>query len=274
MNATSHVQPLYLRHTRPSSSFDAKVARTLDHLRLAADAHPGQIVQATSLGAEDVVLTDLIWRHGLAIDVATLQTGRLHAQTLALLEQLPAHYDALQPGATHRIAAFEPETAALAAWTTQHGDDGDSAIRASIDTRKSCCGVRKLEPLQRLLAGRSAWVVGLRAEQSTDRASAHWREEDPGRDGVLRLKYSPLLDWTWGDVWHYIDQHGVPYNPLHDDFMPSIGCAPCTRAIAIGEDFRAGRWWWEDAAQKECGLHVHDDASAAPTVSALPDRRP
>jgi phosphoadenosine phosphosulfate reductase len=122
----------------------------------------------------------------------------------------------------------------------------------SIALRKSCCAIRKLEPLARMLAGRSAWVTGLRREQSANRAVVPLQEEDT--DG--RIKFNPLADWSWADIWHYIDTNDVPYNPLHDQFYPSIGCAPCTRAISPGEEFRAGRWWWEDEAAKECGLHV------------------
>jgi phosphoadenosine phosphosulfate reductase len=122
----------------------------------------------------------------------------------------------------------------------------------SVELRKACCQARKLEPLARLLAGRDAWVTGLRREQSDTRAEVPFRD----RDGQGRLKLNPIADWTWGDVWHYLSTREVPYNPLHDRFMPSIGCAPCTRAIAVGEPFRAGRWWWEDEQAKECGLHV------------------
>ena len=122
----------------------------------------------------------------------------------------------------------------------------------SIDLRKGCCGIRKLEPLSRMLAQRGAWVTGLRREQSNTRAVVPFSEtDDKGR-----AKVNPLADWSWADVWHYIRTNDVPYNPLHDQFYPSIGCAPCTRAIAVGEDFRAGRWWWEDEKAKECGLHV------------------
>jgi len=131
--------------------------------------------------------------------------------------------------------------------------NGEKAMYESIDLRKACCGIRKLEPLGRMLAERSAWITGLRREQSNNRGDMAARElDDKGR-----TKFNPLIEWTWGDVWHYVQAFNVPYNPLHDQFMPSIGCAPCTRAIAVGEDFRAGRWWWEDEAAKECGLHVH-----------------
>ena len=125
-------------------------------------------------------------------------------------------------------------------------------MRQSIDLRKACCDIRKLEPLARALLGRSAWIAGLRREQSGARAEVPFDSiDDQGR-----TKYSPLADWTLADVWQYVATNGVPYNPLHDAFFPSIGCEPCTRAVALGEDFRAGRWWWENEDAKECGLHV------------------
>jgi phosphoadenosine phosphosulfate reductase len=134
----------------------------------------------------------------------------------------------------------------------------------SIELRKACCAMRKLEPLGRMLADRTAWITGLRREQSNNRADMAPREQDDKG----RIKFNPMIDWTWGDVWHYVSVKHVPYNPLHDQFMPSIGCAPCTRAIAVGEDFRAGRWWWEDEKAKECGLHAHPDT--APSTPAAP----
>ena len=130
----------------------------------------------------------------------------------------------------------------------------------SIELRKACCGIRKLEPLARALAGQAAWVTGLRKEQSGARADVALVDRSEEQSNGL-LKYNPLAHWSWGDVWHYIAQNAVDYNPLHDQFYPSIGCEPCTRAITLGEDFRAGRWWWEDEAAKECGLHVKDSNS-------------
>ena len=121
----------------------------------------------------------------------------------------------------------------------------------SVDLRKGCCALRKTEPLERLLAGRDAWITGLRREQSVDRGGV----EEESIDERGRAKLNPLAGWSWADVWHYIGVHGVPYNALHDQFFPSIGCAPCTRAVSLGEDARAGRWWWEQGV-KECGLHV------------------
>jgi phosphoadenosine phosphosulfate reductase len=230
---------LYARH---QSGFEARVAQSLAELREAVAAHPGRIVQATSLGAEDMVITDLIARHGLAIDIATLATGQLHAQTESLLPRIHARY-----GIT--VQSYGPPAEAVVHFVRKHGE---RAMFQSIDLRKACCQLRKLEPLSRLLEGRSAWITGLRREQSDARAEVPASQK--GSDG--KVKFNPLADWSWADVWHYIDMHKVPYNELHDEFYPSIGCAPCTRAIAVGEPFRAGRWWWEDESAKECGLHV------------------
>ena len=236
-------------HARPSADFDAKLARTLGLLQHAAAAHAGHIVQATSLGAEDMVVTDLIARYGLPVAVATLDTGMLHDETLALIPHIEAAYGL-------RVERFRPADEAVLHFVRRHGE---RAMYDSIDLRKACCALRKLEPLERLLAGKTAWITGLRREQSGARAEVPASEVD----GQGRLKLNPLADWTWGDVWHHIALHGVPYNALHDQFFPSIGCAPCTRAISPGEDFRAGGWWWEDEAAKECGLHVKQEGIAA-----------
>ena len=236
---------LYARRT---AGYEDRVAHALAVLQSAALDHAGRIVLATSLGAEDMVLADLIARHGLPIAVATLETGQLHAQTLALIPLLEQRYGL-------KVEVYRPVQTSVVHFVRSHGE---RAMYQSIDLRKACCGVRKLEPLSRLLAGRDAWVSGLRRDQSNTRSVVPFRSvDDQGR-----AKISPLADWSWADVWHYIEQQGVPYNPLHDEYMPSIGCAPCTRAIAVGEDFRAGRWWWEDEAQKECGLHVRREAEA------------
>ncbi len=132
---------------------------------------------------------------------------------------------------------------------------GQNSIYDSIALRKECCGIRKMEPLARALAGQKAWITGLRREQSNARAEVPLIDESEVASKGL-TKFNPLADWSWGDVWHYIAQNQVDYNPLHDQFFPSIGCVPCTRAISLGEEFRAGRWWWEDESAKECGLHV------------------
>ena len=241
-------------YARETPGFAERLAHATELLRSAVAEHAGHIVLSSSLGAEDMVLTDLIARHHMAIAVATLETGKLHAQTLELVRRTEAHY-----GIT--IELHRPRAEAVVHFVRRNGDD---AMYRSIELRKACCALRKLEPLERMLEHRTAWVTGLRREQSGERAHVPFIESDEHG----RSKLSPLADWSWNDVWHYIATQQVPYNPLHDAFMPSIGCEPCTRAIAVGEDFRSGRWWWEDEAAKECGLHVKTEGA----VSALPQR--
>ena len=241
-------------YARAAEGCERRVANAVALLQRAASEHAGGIVQATSLGAEDMVVTDLIARHQLGISIATLETGQLHAETLALIPRIEQRY-----GVT--VAQFKPIQQHVIEFVKRNGD---RAMYDSIELRKACCAMRKLEPLSRLLGGSSAWVTGLRREQSDARGDVPFSEpDDKGR-----IKFNPLADWTWGDVWQYISAHEVPYNPLHDQFMPSIGCAPCTRAIAVGEPFRSGRWWWEDEQAKECGLHVKDAPVSAIGVSA------
>ena len=237
---------LYARRT---AGYEDRVAHAVAMLQSAALDHGGRVVLATSLGAEDMVLADLIARHQLPIAIATLETGQLHAETLALIPRLEQRYGL-------EVEVYRPVQSSVVHFVREHGE---RAMYDSIALRKACCNLRKMEPLSRMLAGRDAWISGLRREQSNTRAVVPFREVD----GQGRVKISPLADWSWADVWHHIETHDVPYNPLHDAFMPSIGCAPCTRAIAVGEDFRAGRWWWEDEAQKECGLHVREAAELA-----------
>lgn len=227
-------------HARASSGFEAKLAETQALLiRAAADFSP--LTQASSLGAEDVVITHVINSLALDIPLFVLETGMLHPQTLALLERTQATSRA-------RVDVYRPVTEAVVRFVEREGHE---PMYKSIALRKACCHVRKVEPLERALAGQRAWITGLRREQSSARA------EVPLLDTSAALpKFNPLADWSWGDVWHYIGVNQVDYNPLHDAFFPSIGCAPCTRAISLGEDFRAGRWWWEDESAKECGLHV------------------
>lgn len=228
-------------YAKPGLDLSEKLEAAVSRLREASIQHGNGLVQASSLGVEDMVITDLIARHRLPIDIATLDTGKLHAETLGLLPAIESHY-----GLT--VQVFQPRNDQVIEFVRREGDD---AMFKSIALRKACCGIRKLEPLTRLLAGRSAWITGLRREQSGARASVHFDEDD----GQGRRKISPIADWSWTELWSYVQQFAVPTNPLHDQFMPSIGCAPCTRAIAVGEDFRAGRWWWEES-NKECGLHV------------------
>jgi phosphoadenosine phosphosulfate reductase len=229
-------------YARPSAQFDQRVAHAAALLQSAAAAHGTAIVQATSLGAEDMVLTDLVARLQLPVALATLDTGKLHAQTLALIPRIEARYGL-------RVERHAPVAEQVLHFVREHGEE---PMRRSIELRKACCDLRKMQPLARMLATRSAWVTGLRREQSTQRGAVTFSEL--GENGKTKL--NPLADWSWADVWHYIATRDVPHNELHDQFFPSIGCTPCTRAIAVGEDFRAGRWWWESDAAKECGLHV------------------
>jgi phosphoadenosine phosphosulfate reductase len=234
-------------HARASATFEAKLEETRDLLRRAAgDFSP--ITQASSLGAEDVVITHLINSLELDIPVFVLNTGMLHQETLDLLERTRASSRA-------PVTVYEPVRESVVHFVKREGKE---PMYKSVELRKACCHIRKVEPLERALAGKRAWITGLRREQSNTRAEVPLVDSSDASTGG-RIKFNPLANWTWGDVWHYIQLHGVDYNPLHDQFYPSIGCAPCTRAISLGEDFRAGRWWWEDEAAKECGLHVKNN---------------
>ena len=231
-------------NAKASADFKDKVTETLALLKQAVSAF-SPVTQASSLGAEDVVITHLINQNALNIPVFVLETGALHRETLALLERTQAH--SVAP-----VKVYRPSSEKVIAFVRTHGQD---AMYESLELRKACCQVRKLEPLAEALKGQRAWVTGLRREQSNNRAEVPLIDRaDELTKGQFKL--NPLANWTWGDVWHYIDVHEVDYNPLHDQFFPSIGCAPCTRAISLGEEFRAGRWWWEDEAAKECGLHA------------------
>ena len=247
------------RNARASSDFAAKLVRTQDLLRQAASDYAAPsagaaplVTQANSLGAEDMVVSHLINQMQLDIGIFVLQTGQLHPETLTLLQSFKATSRA-------PVEVFTPVQEATVQFVAREGKD---AMYNSIELRKACCGIRKMEPLARALDGKQAWVTGLRREQSGARADVPLIDTTD----ASRVKFNPLADWTWGDVWHYIGLHQVAYNPLHDQFFPSIGCAPCTRAIALGEDFRAGRWWWEDETAKECGLHAQD---ASPVNQSL-----
>ena len=211
--------------------------------RIAADFSPA--VFASSLAAEDMVLTDLILRDRLPIAIFSLDTGRLHPETLAVLDKVKATYG-------YDIALYRPQAAAVEQYAAQNGAD---AFYNSVEMRRECCRIRKVEPLGRALAGKRAWITGQRRAQSATRTSLASEEDDPAHG---MTKFNPLADWSEQDVWNYIRDNGVPYNALHDQGFPSIGCAPCTRAVQPGEDLRAGRWWWENPESKECGLHVVD----------------
>ncbi|MGQ0710778.1 MAG: phosphoadenylyl-sulfate reductase [Rhodoferax sp.] len=247
-------------YNRPSADYALKVAEAKNLLSQAAaryvddSGQPTRVALACSLGAEDMVLAHLINSLQLGIGIFVLETGCLHAETLALMERLQATSKA-------PVTAYRPVQEAVVAFVQREGSE---AMYRSIELRKACCGIRKMEPLGRALEGKDAWITGLRREQSGARAEVPVVDESEAR-----TKLNPLANWTWGDVWHYIAENKVDYNPLHDQFYPSIGCQPCTRAIAVGEDFRAGRWWWEQESAKECGLHVKAEEAA---VSALPLR--
>lgn len=233
-------------------ALDDRIARAADLLReIASGWAPAAF--ANSLGAEDMVLTDLIHRHAPAIGHFSLDTGRLPPETYDLMGKVEDRYGV-------RIEIFAPDTAALESFVAANGIN---PFYRSVELRRACCGVRKVAPLKRALAGRRAWVTGLRREQAVTRGTTAESEFDA--DHGLR-KFNPLADWTHADVWEYLERFDVPVNALHARGYPSIGCAPCTRAIAPGEDQRAGRWWWEQPEHKECGLHVRHGEVAPATA--------
>ena len=223
-------------------SLDVAIVRLRDALERLCREH-APVALASSLGAEDMVLTDLIARRLPAqIDLFTLDTGRLPQQTHELIDRVRERY-----GLALRVHL--PERARLEDFLNKHGSN---PFYRSVALRRECCAIRKVEPLQRALHGYGAWLTGLRREQSVTRkalAELTWDEEN----GLY--KASPLLEWSEAEVWEYLRRFEVPYNSLHDQHYPSIGCAPCSRAVAAGEELRAGRWWWEQTESKECGLH-------------------
>lgn len=201
------------------------------------------IAFANSLGAEDMVLTDIIDRHHIDIEMFSLDTGRLPQETYDLMQTVRERYKT-----TLRI--YFPNVKQVEAYVAEHGVNG---FYQSVDLRKNCCYIRKVEPLRRALQGKRGWVTGIRREQASTRANLSVSAYD--MDNRMQ-KINPLLEWTHAEVWEYLKRYEVPYNKLHDKFYPSIGCAPCTRAITPGEDTRSGRWWWETPETKECGLHT------------------
>ncbi|MTI64256.1 phosphoadenylyl-sulfate reductase [Methylophaga sp.] len=220
----------------------AKIEAAIEVLKeIEQDYSPA--VLATSFGAEDMVLMDLICKHAPGIEIFTLDTGRLPRETYELMQAVKTHYN-------KDVQVYFPDAAQIEAFVTSNGPN---AFYDSVDMRKQCCGIRKVQPLKRALTDKKAWLTGMRRSQSVTRAElpvSEW-DEDHGLQ-----KFSPLTDWSNGNVWAYIRAFDVPYNKLHDEGYASIGCAPCTRAITAGEDIRAGRWWWENPETKECGLHV------------------
>jgi phosphoadenosine phosphosulfate reductase len=204
------------------------------------------VALASSLSAEDMVLTHAIARARLPIGIFVLDTGRLHAETLNLVSEIRAHYGI-------EVQLFHPEKKSLDEYVAKHGRD---AFYGSVEARKRCCEIRKVQPLARALSGRRAWITGQRREHSAGRAQLAEREFDAAH-GLA--KFNPLASWTEAAVWDYVRSHRVPYNRLYDQGYRSIGCAPCSRPVLPGEDVRAGRWWWETPEHKECGLHVAAD---------------
>ncbi|MBV2161838.1 phosphoadenylyl-sulfate reductase [Achromobacter denitrificans] len=198
---------------------------------------------ASSLAAEDMVLTHALYAGGSDLEVFTLDTGRLHAETLGVLDAVRERYG-------REVTVYRPDAEAVERHVAEHGA---YAFYESVDLRRACCQIRKVEPLKRALAGRGAWITGQRRAQSTTRGELPLEEAD-ATFGLY--KFNPLAEWSEEEVWTVIRALDIPYNPLHDQGYPSIGCEPCTRAIRPGEDLRAGRWWWESSDSKECGLHA------------------
>lgn len=225
------------------ASVMARRTQVTELLKKAVSEFGNEITFANSMGAEDMVLTDIILREQLPIEIFSLDTGRLPVETYDLMAEVEKTYHT-------RLKIFFPCSDTVESYVQSNGIN---AFYESIDLRKACCQMRKVEPLGRALKGKKAWVTGMRAQQSATRADLPLCEFDESH-GLE--KFNPLSDWTEQETWAYIRMHEVPYNKLHDQFYPSIGCAPCTRAVTTGEDVRAGRWWWEDPASKECGLHV------------------
>jgi phosphoadenosine phosphosulfate reductase len=210
-------------------------------IRLVTEIFPGGVVFSSSLGQEDQLLTDIIFKNNLPVKIFTIDTGRLFNETYELLDRTTARYK--KPVQVYFPEASDVESMVMA--------KGINSFYESVDNRKECCHLRKVKPLNRALEGAKVWITGLRAEQSNNRQQMpmiEWAE-----DRQL-YKFNPLIRWTYLEMMNYINQHNIPYNRLHDKGFISIGCAPCTRAIEPGEDARAGRWWWE-ASHKECGLH-------------------
>lgn len=224
------------------TALSAKVDAVTALLARVASTH-APAVFASSFGAEDMVLFDVIARRQLPIDVFTLDTGRLPEETHALIDHVRAHYDL-------PVLVYAPDALAIEDYVLTHGAN---AFYASLDLRERCCALRKSAPLARALAGKRAWITGLRRAQSVTRRDIAVEEFD---ERHRLAKFNPLADWSRDEVWAYIRAEAVPYNALHDRGYASIGCAPCTRAVKPGEHERAGRWWWEEATKRECGLHT------------------
>lgn len=243
MSVNAATNPALTDDLRAAVTAKSHAVNAMLRVAVAEFGADGEITFANSLGAEDMVLTDIILREQLPIEIFSLDTGRLPTETYDLIAEVERTYST-------RLKIFFPRSDSVENYVRSHGIN---AFYESIDLRKACCHMRKVEPLSRALGGKQAWITGMRAQQSATRTDLPLRQFDEA-NGLQKL--NPLSDWSEQEVWGYIRMHGVPYNKLHDQFYPSIGCAPCTRAVAMGEDVRAGRWWWEDPDSKECGLHV------------------
>ena len=222
-----------------------QVSNTKEILQLSLSRYKGGVLFSTSLGAEDQVLTDLILSIDKTVNIVTLDTGRLPYETYKTIEDTERKYGI-------KIQVQFPDYISVERMVKEKGVN---LFYESIENRKECCSVRKLEPLARAMKDKTLWITGLRKEQSVTRADMKFAEWD---EKYSVMKINPLLNWTEKQVWDYIKANNVPYNELHEKGYPSSGCAPCTRAIEEGEDSRAGRWWWEDPVTKECGLHWKD----------------
>jgi len=231
-----------------SDSLKEKIdkASPVETLEAIARAYPGKVVFSTSFGWEDQVITDMIFKNNIPIKIFTLETGRLFTETYYVWNRTLERYQ--KP-----IEAYFPNLELLEGMVSRKGPN---SFYESVENRKECCGIRKLEPLKRALSGNEVWITGIRSAQSLNRhdmQSVEWDEQNK------LIKYHPIFNWSLDEVKAYIAENNIPYNPLHDKGFPSIGCAPCTRAVQPGEDFRAGRWWWEDSTKRECGLHTHNE---------------
>lgn len=215
----------------------------VEGLRYFAEAYPGQVVFSTSFGWEDQAITHMIFSNDLPVEVFTLETGRLFPETYYVWNRTLDVYQ--KP-----IKAYFPQAEAVQQMVSSKGP---SSFYDSVENRKECCYIRKIEPLKRALSGHKIWITGIRSEQSVNRHDMSNLEWDEGNQ---MIKFHPIFFWSLEEVKAYIKEYNIVYNPLHDKGFPSIGCAPCTRAVREGEDFRAGRWWWEDQSKKECGLHA------------------
>jgi phosphoadenosine phosphosulfate reductase len=234
-------------HQLESLTAIAEKSSIEEFFSLVAERFPGKVVFSTSFSWEDQVITEKILSNQFPVTIFTLDTGRLFPETYSVWRSTNECFG-------FHVKAYYPENERLEKFVSQKGPN---AFYESVENRKECCFIRKVEPLKRALKGNALWITGLRAEHSADRNTMPQLEWDPTNQ---ILKYHPLLHWTTEQVKAYISEKNIPYNPLHDKGFVSIGCAPCTRAIKPGEDFRAGRWWWEESNKKECGLHVHEQA--------------